>query len=191
MASENVYSLGEELGWLDPKKGETFKLWKAYNGRRSFSTREYYVLSILVPSLNLEMTAKELPFSVEPDKKVSIRDVMKFYRETYAWTEMDMIQNLMVRKRRNKEMEKSPVVSPWMSNDLTNLLNILKPGTVKRYRTIAISACYYSQITQCRDWLPDPVGGICWFAFDNPGQSARIPIFAGVTELLPSFEICD
>jgi dipeptidase len=34
------------------------------------------------------------------------------------------------------------------------------------------------------------VGGICWFAFDNPGQSTRIPIFAGVTELPPSFEVC-
>jgi len=34
------------------------------------------------------------------------------------------------------------------------------------------------------------VGAICWFAFDNPAMSARIPIFAGTTELPPSFETC-
>jgi hypothetical protein len=31
---------------------------------------------------------------------------------------------------------------------------------------------------------------VCWFAFDNPAESARFPIFAGVTELPPSFEVC-
>jgi dipeptidase len=70
------------------------------------------------------------------------------------------------------------------------LLNTLKPGVVERTRTIAIAGCSYSHIIQCRDWLPDPVGAVCWFAFDNPGQSARVPIFAGITELPPSFEIC-
>ncbi|RKY84784.1 peptidase [candidate division KSB1 bacterium] len=196
MASDNVFSLAEEMGWWDSKSGEPFKFWKAYSGRKPFSTREYYVLSTLAPSLNLKYDAEELPFSVKPDKKVSVRDVMKFYRETYEGTEFDMTKNLMVKRRRRRgeevkkeEMIKSPVVSPWMSRDMINLFNTLKPGVVKRYRTIAISACSYSQIIQCRGWLPDAIGGIAWFAFDNPGESPRIPIFAGVLRLLKSFEI--
>jgi dipeptidase len=189
MASENVYSLAQEKKWWDPESGEPFKFWKAYSGRKPFSIREFYVLSTLAPSLNLDMEAEELPFSVKPDKKVSVQEIMKMYRETYAGTEYDMTQNLMVKERRGNETIKSPIISPWMSYDMFTLLNTLKPGVVQRTRTIAISACSYSHITQCRDWLPDPIGGISWFAFDNPGESARIPIFAGVTELLPSFEI--
>lgn len=190
MASENVYSVAEEMGWWDPDSGEPFKFWKVYSGRRPFSTREFYVLSTLAPSLKLKMDMEELPFYVKPEKKLSVRDVMKFYRETYEGTELDMTKDLIVKKRRGKEMEKSPVVSPWMSYDMTNLLNTLKPGAVDRKRTIAIARCSYSEVLQMRDWLPDPVGGIAWFSFDNPGQSPRIPIFAGVSELPPSFEIC-
>jgi dipeptidase len=189
MASDNVFSYAEKKGWWDPESGEPFKFWKAYSGRKPFSNREYFVFNTLAPSLNLDYEAEELPFSVKPDKKVSVRDVIAMYREAYEGTDWDMTKNLMVKPRRGNEMIKSPIVSPWMPGDMHTLLNTLKPGVVERYRTIAIAGCSYSHITQCRDWLPDPVGGICWFAFDNPAQSARIPIFSGVTELPPSFEI--
>lgn len=190
LASENVFDFAQKRGWWDPESGKPFKFWEAYSGRKPFSTREYYVFNTLTPSLNLDFEAEELPFSVKPDKKVSVRDVMKLYRETYAGTEFDMTKNIKVKARRSDEMIKSPIISPWMSYDMTTLLNTLKPGVVERYRTIAIAGCAYSHIIQCRDWLPDPIGGLCWFAFDNPGQSARIPIFSGVTELPPGFEIC-
>ena len=39
-------------------------------------------------------------------------------------------------------------------------------------------------------WLPDEVGGVAWLSFDNPGQSPRIPIYAGTTELPESFNYC-
>ncbi|MFQ6108086.1 MAG: dipeptidase [Candidatus Aminicenantales bacterium] len=189
IASENVFSLSVEKGWWDPENGEPFKFWKAYDGRKPFGVREYFVLKSLAPSLPLDMDAEELPFSVRPEKKLSVKDIMGLYRETYAGTEFDMTKNLMVKDRRSGKMIKSPVAHPWMSYEMRTLLNTLKPGVVERYRTIAIAACAYSHIIQCRSWLPDPVGGICWFAFDNPAQSPRIPIFAGVTELPPSFEI--
>jgi dipeptidase len=190
LASENVFDFAKKRGWWNPESGKPFKFWEAYSGQKPFSTREYYIFNTLAPSLNLDFEAEELPFSVKPDKKVSVRDVMKLYRETYAGTEFDMTKNIKVKARRSDEMIKSPIISPWMSYDMTALLNTLKPGVVERYRTIAIAGCAYSHIIQCRDWLPDPVGGLCWFAFDNPGQSARIPIFSGVTELPPGFEIC-
>lgn len=190
MASENVYSVAQEMGWWDPDSGETFKFWKAYSGRRPFSTREYFILSTLAPSLNLSLNAEELPFTVKPEKKLSVQDVMNYYRQTYAGTDLDMTKNLMVKPRRGEDLIKSPVVSPWMSYYMMNLLNTLKPGVVKRQRYIAIAGCSYSEVLQCRDWLPDEIGGICWFSFDNPAQSPRIPVFAGTTELLPSFEIC-
>lgn len=190
MASDNVFSYAEKKGWWDPKSGEPFKFWKAYSGEKPFSIREYYVFNKLAPSLKLDYDAEELPFSVKPDRKVSVRDILELYRETYAGTKWDMTQNLMVKARRSEEMEKSPIASGWISWDMRNLLNTLKPGVVERHRPIAVEYCAYSHILQCRDWLPDPIGGICWFTFDNPGLSARFPIFAGVTELPASFEVC-
>jgi len=191
MASDNVFSYAEKKGWWDSKSGEPFKFWKAYGDvEKAFSIREYFVFNTLAPSLNLDYEAEELPFSVKPDKKVSVRDILKFYRETYAGTKWDMTQNLIVKARRSEEMGKSPIANPWMSWDMRNLLNTLKPGVVERHRPVAVEYCSYSFIMQCRDWLPDPVGGVCWFAFDNPALSARFPIFAGVTELLPSLEVC-
>jgi dipeptidase len=202
MASENVFSLAEEMEWWDPKSGEPFKFWKAYSGRKPYSTREYFILSSFAPSLNLSMDMEELPFTVKPEKKVSIRDIHKMYRQTYEGTELDMTKDLMVeesiswRRRRTlprdykPKIVKSPVANPWMSRDVMSLLNTIKPGTVRRQRTIAIAGCSYSQIVQLRDWLPDEIGGRAFFSFDNPAQSPRIPIYAGTLDLPKSFNIC-
>jgi len=88
------------------------------------------------------------------------------------------------------EMIKSTLANPWMSRELMTLLNTLKPGTVSAQRTVAIARCSYSQIIQVRGWLPDEVGAVAWFAFDNPAQSPRFPIFSGALELPKNFEVC-
>jgi len=207
MASENVFKVAEELGFYDPKKGEPFKFWKAYSGRRPYSIRDFYVLSTVAPSLGLKMDLPELPFSVKAEKKLSVSDVLRLYRETYAGTDYDAGKNLLVPKRQPMrrpgeaapqpaqppaapEMVRSPLANPWMSNDLVQLVNQLKPGTVQSQRTIAINGCAYATVLQCRPNLPPAIGTVCWFAFDNPGLSPRIPIYAGATTVPPSFEIC-
>jgi dipeptidase len=201
MASENVFSVAEEMGWWDPKSGEPFKWWKAYSGRKPFADREYYIFNTLAPDLNLKWDAPELPFSVKPSRQLTMEDLMKYYRETYEGTDFDMTKNLMVPRPRggrpqanpapaeSGEMIKSPIASAWMPGDMINLLNAVKPGTVERRRTIAIAACAYSEILQLRSWLPEEIGGIAWFSFDNPAQSPRVPIFAGTLALPKSFEI--
>jgi dipeptidase len=195
MYSTDLQNVAKNLGYWDGK--EPLKFWKVINDKKPFQIREFYVLSTLAPSLNLSFDAEELPFSVKPEKKLSPRDVMKYFRETYEGTQWDMTKNLIVTVREKdkdgKETEKkvkSPVANNWMSNDLRTLLNEIKPGTVERQRTIAISGCSYSHVIQCRSWLPDEVGAVAWFAFDNPGQSPRIPIFSGALTLPNSFNIC-
>ena len=195
MYSTNLQNVAKKLGYWDGK--EPFKFWKIINGKKPFSIREFYVLSSLAPSLNLSFDAEELPFSVKPEKKQSPRDIMKFFRETYEGTQWDMTKNLLVtikeKDKDGKDVErqiKSPVASAWMNNDLRTLINELKPGTIERQRTIAIAGCSYSHVIQCRDWLPDEVGAVAWFSFDNPGESPRIPIFSGVLSLPATFSIC-
>ena len=198
MASKNVFSVAKKLGLWDGK--EPFKFWKAYGGGnnsgepKSFSIREYFILNALAPSLHLSYDAEELPISVKPDKQVSITDMMALFRQTYEGTEWDMTQNLKVVVK-NKETNRtdtiiSPVANPWMKPDMVSMLNGIKEGTTTRYRLVAVPQCSYSHLIQLRSWLPDAIGGVAWVSFDNPGQSPRIPIFAGTTKLPEIFHIC-
>jgi dipeptidase len=203
LASDNVQKIAQDMGFWDPSKGEPFKFWKAYSGRKPFSTREYFILNSFAPSLKLSMDADELPFSVKPDKKVAIREILKMYRETYEGTDLDMTKNMMVPKYprsreemakdtagKQIEMIKSPLANPWMSREMMTLVNAMKPGTITGQRTVAIARCSYSQVIQVRGWLPDEVGAVAWFSFDNPAQSPRFPIFSGALELPKTFEVC-
>jgi dipeptidase len=198
MYSTDLKGAAKKLGYWDGK--EPLKFWKVINSwDRAFDIREFFILSTLAPSLKLsnDSSVKELPFSVKPEKKLSVRDVMRYFRETYEGTEFDMTKNLyvMVRKRDNngkiyEEKAKSAAASAWMNNSLQLLINTIKPGTIDNKYTIAQDICSYSHVIQCRSWLPDEVGAVAWFSFDNPALSPRIPIFSGVLNLPQSFGIC-
>lgn len=197
MASDNVEEVALELGLWDGK--EPFKFWKAYaNQEKPYKIREFFVLNALAPSLGLTMEMEELPFSVKPDEKVSPQRVMELYRETYEGTQYDMTQNVRYVKPRLDENRKpigsdtliSPVANPWLTHDMRNTLNFIADATVEFQRTVAVAWCSYSHIMQLRDWLPDEIGGLSWFSFDNPAESPRIPIFVGATELPEGFEYC-
>lgn len=195
MASENVFKVAKKMDFWDGK--ETFKFWKAYADRKPFSIREFYVLSSLAPALGLKYEDEELPFSVKPEKKVDIRDMLEFYRTTYDGTQWEMIRNLKVSVERKDENDStytdtiiSPAAHPWMSRDKRKLLNTLEPDIIERNRPIAVQYCAYSWIVQLRDWLPDEVGGRLWFGLDVPRESPRIPIYAGNLSLPRSFSVC-
>lgn len=102
---------------------------------KSFSIREFFILNKLAPSLRLSYDAEELPISVKPDRQVSVTDVMALLSETYEGTEYDMTQNLKVavKKKDSNETDTviSPVANPWMTRDMVNMLNGLKPDAVK------------------------------------------------------------
>jgi len=196
MYSTDLKKVAKELGYWDGK--EPMKFWKVISSNgKAYGTREFYILSTLAPSLNLTTDGAEIPFSVKPEKKLSPRDVMRYYRETYEGTEFDNTKNLMITVQRKdekgnitEEKIKSPIASGWLSPDLRRLLHELKPGIVDYKYTIAQNWCSYSEIIQCRSWLPDEVGAVAWFSFDNPALSPRIPIFSGVLKLPESFGIC-
>ncbi len=205
MASDNVFQVAEDMGWWDRKSGKPFKFWEAYSGRKPFSMREFFVLSTLAPSLKLDINAPELPFSVKPEKKVSVRDVLRMYRDPYEGTEYDMSAKLMVPKRmpmkrpapgqppappQAPEMVKSNIASAWMPRDMMQILASIKPDIIRQVRTIPIAFCAYATVIQIRGWLPPSVGAVCWLSFDNPAMSARVPVFAGTTELPAGYGIC-
>lgn len=197
MYSSDLKERLQRMGLWDGKS--ELKLYKMVSLMKPFSIREYYILNKLAPSLGLKYDSEELPFSVKPDKKVSPQMMFEFYRETYEGSEWDQVKNLSVEVPRRKKDENGNTInyketvypiSTFMPNDLRALLNKLKPDCAPRTRTVAVIQCSYSQVIQLRDWLPDEIGGVAYFSFDNPGQSPRIPIYAGETKLPKGFDVC-
>ncbi len=177
MASANVFTLAEEMGWWDPEKEKEFVFNKVYDRPPGiYSTRrEWRVFNILAPSKKLDPWSTDVPFSIKPDKKVSPQDLMKIHRDYYEGTEFDM----------TKGLASGPFDTP------TRYATRTRPpaGTVGWERSISIFRCAYCVVLQCRDWLPDMIGGLVWFAEDDPKTSCFVPFYCGITKLPEAFEI--
>lgn len=202
MASDNVYSVAKKMGLWDGK--EEFSFWKAYSGGnyfnepKNYSVRELYIMQQLAPSAGLTDQLTELPLSVKPDKKVSVEDVSRLLASYYEGTDKNLSGRLLVKNPKKKKEDGAEVpdsvvsdrANPWMRPDEIAVYEAMGDTLMHNIRTVSVSWCAYSTIIQCRDWLPDAVGGVAWVALDNPGQSPRFPIFAGTTELPDLLSVC-
>jgi len=183
-ASDNVFSLAQEMGWWDPDSGEAFRFSYAYADRTSLYSRrrEWRALSMLAPSLGLHPESENYPLSVKPDEKVSVPDLLEIFRDTYADTPYDMTRRLTVVDREGMAV-KSPVANPFMNAELRDLFGI------HRERTIASPTATYVQITQSRSWLPDPIGGLVWLGYDNPATTPHLPFYIGISQMPESYMV--
>ncbi|MGZ5467562.1 MAG: dipeptidase [Candidatus Aminicenantales bacterium] len=186
MASANVTALAEEMGYWSKASGRPFEFTYAYDPDSRTSLycrrREWRVLSLLAPSLKLNPESENFPFSVKPDKKVSVADVLAIFRDTYGGTDYDMTRTLTAVNRKG-ETVKSPVATPFMNGDTLALFRL------KRERTICSPAATYLQITQSRDWLPGPIGGVVWLGYDNPATTPHLPFYIGITQMPASYMV--
>ena len=191
MCSDNIEKVAKKHGLWD---GEGEFVWykvfgSDYSNGKNFREREWFILNSLAPSLGLSMDDEDLPFSVKPEEKVDARKVMELLRSTYEGTELDMTRNLKIVNRKGDTIV-SPVANPWMGSTDIATYNMIAPGTVEFQRTVSVSWCSYSFVAQLRNWMPNEIGGILWYGVENPGQSPRIPIFTGSTQLPSCFDEC-
>lgn len=187
--SENVKQTAINLGFWNPKDGP-FRFCYAYNpeGRIDFACtrREWRVLSLLAPSLKLHPNANVFPFSVKPEKKVSAYKVMELFRDTFEETEYDMTKFLVVKDKKGK-MVKSPYANPFLYYDEMPLHRINGGWGRLGERPLARAYCAYAHVTQSRDFLPDPVGGVVWIGLGNPATTTYVPMYCSITKLPYSF----
>jgi dipeptidase len=186
LASANVLSLAEGMGFWKKADGEPFEFCYAYAPESRTSLycrrREWRVLGLLAPSLRLDPNSENFPFSVKPEKKVTVRDLLTIFRDVYDGTEFDMTRTLNAVNRKG-ETVKSPVANPFMNGDLRDLFRI------KRERTICSPASTYLQITQSRGWLPNEIGGVVWLGYDNPSTTPHTPFYIGISQMPDSYMV--
>jgi dipeptidase len=81
------------------------------------------------------------------------------------------------------QLEISNVSGGWYSVDHeTNKTTFLGERTIARWYTM------YATIIQCRDWLPNEIGGVVWMAQDNVATSIYIPVYCSATDLPQSYK---
>ncbi len=177
MTSPNIHSLAEELGiW---KRGNPFVWHDVYGdpGSNYNSLREWRALNLAAPSLSFQVTGDPLvdryPFSVKPDKPITIQRLLAVMRDGYEGTKFDLTEYSVF----NPQGKKSPLARPWGPKELFDLLGI------KAKRALCTPTSGYVFVAQLRDWLPDTFGNCLWFAYGPAYTSCFVPIYAGVTDL--------
>ncbi len=174
LASAHVISLAVGQGLYDPKAGRPFSWKRAYcpseasartNPRRA---RIWRFFDLAAPSLKLpaDTPNMDFPFSVKPDRKLSVQDVMAMMRDKCEGSEFDPLRG----------MRGGPFGNPYYDGST---------------RTIGTNHAEYTTVTQSRAGLPGPVGGIVWLALGSQDTSCYVPFYAGVTDLPDSYRVGD
>lgn len=170
MYSPNLVNYAVSKGWYDPNSGTPFYPADVYmpSNARTSSTREFVVLSNVAPSLNLKFDDKEpyyssYPFSVKPDKKLTVDDVFKLEGNNLQGTQFDLTRG--------------PGAGPY-GNPI--------PGGPGRARAPNTKTTLYGHVSQVKGWLPDPIKAVSWFGYGARDSGYITPINPNMKEL-PKF----
>ena len=204
-ASENYMQVAIDRGWYDPAAGRPFIWQEIYTPmpREWAISRLYLFFSQFAPNYK-EWPDKKLtssfkgydayhqyleplstyPFSIKPEKKLSVQDVIAFQRSVFEGTIYDMTADAdWLVPDGEGGYKKSPLATPFPTRDWRELLDI----TWRRM----VSRGGYGMVAQLRGWLPDPIGGVYWFYLDNQHTSTYVPIYAGVQQISPLYKTYD
>lgn len=182
----DVIDLAREKGWYDGRDrnfsfsdtyapldfgGARFceaRVWAGFN--RVNKDMDRYVDYAMGTDLS-----ERMPLWIKPDKKLSAHDVMELMRDYYQGTPMDMSEDLGA--------------GPFGSTVRWRPLTWEVDGeTYFNERAISTQQTGFSFVAQCRNWLPDPVGGILWFGVDDTYYTVYSPMYCGMQEIPQSFK---
>ena len=206
-ASVNYMSEAIDRGWYDPNSGQDFVWQDVYSPvAREWATSRFWLFHALyapeLPGLPNRWTSDPFkgddqytqyveplsiyPFSIKPQKKITVQDVMAFQRSTFTGTIYDK-ENApgWYYPGPEGQMVHSSHATPFPTEEMRKLLKI------NRRRNVARARGEYGMIAQLRGWLPNDIGGIYWFYVDNAFTSAYVPMYAGVTDLAECYKTYD
>lgn len=143
---------------------------------------------------------REYPFSVRPDKKLSVADIASVFRDHYEGTEFDLTAGLAAGPFNNPaRYEKNPD-----KGDTWHLQYYHPQGAWER--PISIYRCGMFWINKARRTVPewigdyhvpeklrgkkykDCLGGISWIGLDRPAANCLMPFYVGIEDLPKSVQ---
>ncbi len=205
MASGNYKQEAIDRGWYDPASGKPFIWQEAYAPIpvEYATSRFWQFLTTYAPNLKKLPNRKVgndrykilnqyfqyaeplsiYPFSIKPEKKVSVQDIMAFQRSVHEGTIYDMSESPKWLVADNKGgYVKSPLTTPFPGNDLRKLLGLTNRRPIARHRG------HYGMVAQLRGWLPNEIGGVYWVYLDNPYISPYVPLYVGNQSVANSYK---
>ncbi len=180
MYSKDVISFARKRGYFNGKD-EDFSFADAYSkhpasSRRGCDARVWSYFRRFAPSADKYYawcageSDEPMPLYIVPDKKVSLKDMEWSMRDHFEGTPFDM----------TKDIGAGPFHVPYRWRPMDYKVN---GKTYSHERAIATQQTGWSFVGQCRDWLPDPVGGVLWFGTDDTNTSVYMPFYCGMTEI--------
>jgi len=188
MASDNIFDVAQRAGLWDDS--EEFDFQKVYGYQVSVYKEEYIarrwwrVLDYVAPSRGLlgNMTTKQLPFSLKPDKLVSARDIMFLLRDHFEGTPYDMTVGVQAGPYGNPNR-----YDAYMDDKGEVPKDLMAKGHFER--PISMFRTSYSFVSQSRSWLPDAMGGVVWFGNHAPHATVYTPFYSAASSVPEPYQI--
>jgi len=193
MYAPDLFSFAEKMGYWDSKSGKEFSFVDAYcplnpEGLFLCEGRVWSIFRRAAPSQNFSSDywrgikgAEPYPLFIKPDKKLSVQDVMSLMRDHFEGTEFDMTKGLMA----------GPFACPYRWKNLY----WQAPGdTITKYgweRPISTQQTAFSFVAQSRNFLPDAIGGVFWYALDDTYSNCYMPLYCCMLERPEPFASAD
>lgn len=111
-----------------------------------------------------------MPLYIVPERKVSLAEMQESMRDHFEGTPYAMTDDIGA----------GPYHVPYRWRPMEFTVD------GKKYlmeRAIGTQQTGWSFVSQSRDWLPDPVGGLLWFGTDDTNTSVYMPIYCSLTEV--------
>lgn len=163
MWSPNLKQFAIDNGMWSEDSGVPFQPANIYAPNKSSGStlREWRALSLVAPSLNLDPNDPDsFPFSVKPERKLSVEDIRVINSDHYQGTEYDTAR--------------SPVAGPY-GNPINGDFNFNRP--INMYRAT------YHFIANINTKYPKEVRPLIYIGWGAADSSYMIPLFATMTEL--------
>jgi dipeptidase len=198
MASANIFDVAIRNHLWDPSGDVKFDYLSVYGhniGEEGFMVmrRTWRVFTLAAPSLQLNPLTDSVgsfgygpngdeayPFSVKPDKQLSLVDIMKMTRDTFEGTPFDMSRGLAagpfgdVMRYEAAPSSMDPVDGILYPNESN--IAIRPERAISLYRTV------YASIAQARVDLPDTIGAVVWISPYAPHHSSYVPVYTNADQ---------
>ena len=124
--------------------------------------------------------SKRMPLWIKPDRKLSNYDMMNLMRDHLEGTPLNM----------RDDIGAGPFGLPYRWRPLE--WKVSGDPDARSYcneRTTATQQTGFVFVAECRNWLPDPIGGILWFGVDDAATSVFTPVYCGITTIPECFRV--
>ena len=180
MHSPDVISFARKRGYFNGKD-EDFSFADAYchhdqGERRGCDARVWSYFRRFQPEaekyfawVNFE-SDEPMPLYIIPARKVSLREMQEAMRDHFEGTPYEMTSDVGAGPNH--------VPYRWRPMDYK-----VDGKTYTMERAIATQQTGWSFVSQSRDYLPDPVGGVLWFGTDDTNTTVYMPFYCSITEV--------